>query len=87
MIDKYVKQIIRGCGEKANFIIILKWDKMKEAIERILSKCNEKHDLGGLYIKGLINGVELNIFTTGKILLKGIKNEDELKRFLEKILS
>ncbi len=83
---KYIKQIIKGCGEKANFIIILKWKHKDEALKKILEKCSEKQNMAGLYIKGKINGVELNMFATGKILIRGIEEEEELNKFLEGIL-
>ncbi|RLE52431.1 MAG: hypothetical protein DRJ26_04775 [Candidatus Methanomethylicota archaeon] len=85
MKSKYIKQIIKGCGEKVNFILILKWEHKDEALKKILEKCSEKQNMAGLYVKGLIDGIELNIFATGKILIRGIEDEEKLNKFLKEI--
>ncbi|MCS7368972.1 MAG: hypothetical protein NDF57_04620 [archaeon GBS-70-058] len=86
-MEKYVKQIIKACGKEADYVVVLKMDKVMEAIERLKSELKGLIDFGGLYMKGIFNGIELNIFRTGKILVKGIENEEDLKRILNKIFS
>ncbi|MEM2137340.1 MAG: hypothetical protein QXX09_05070 [Candidatus Methanomethylicia archaeon] len=85
MSQKYVKQIIRACGEKADYVIVLKMENMKEAIKRVEGKIQNKIDFGGLYLKGTYENIEINIFKTGKIMVKNISSEEELKKVLDKI--
>jgi|YelNatPaOPRAMG01_1025707.scaffolds.fasta_scaffold315544_1 TATA-box binding protein (TBP) (component of TFIID and TFIIIB) len=86
-MEKYVKQIIKACGKEADYIVVLKMDKTMEAMEKLKNELKEAMDFGGLYIKGKFNGTELNIFRTGKILVRGIESEEDLKRILNKIFS
>ncbi|HID16120.1 MAG TPA: hypothetical protein EYP16_04895 [Candidatus Atribacteria bacterium] len=87
MIKKYIKQITRGCGEKANFILTLKWETKNEAIKKILDKSSRSQNLGGLFIRAFIGKIEFNIYATGKILVKGAENENELNKLLKEIFT
>jgi len=87
VIKEYVKQITRGCGEKANFILTLKWETKNEAIKKILEKSSKSQNLGGLFIRALIENIEFNIYTTGKVLIKGIEDEDKLNNLLKEIFT
>ena len=60
MKSEYIRQIIKGCGREADYIIILKQKKREEAIEKIKEKMKKTNDLGGLYIRGYVEEVELN---------------------------
>ncbi|MCS7374551.1 MAG: hypothetical protein NDF56_06210 [archaeon GB-1845-036] len=84
-ISEYVKHIIRGCGKEADYIIILKINRLDECLKRIIGKMVEKENLGGFYIKGKIENVEVNVFKNGRLLVRGISGEGELERFLLKI--
>lgn len=87
MMDKYVKQIIKACGKNADYIVVLKMDAVMDAINRIKDKMNNLIDLGGLYMKGNFGDVEINVFRTGKILLRNVKDEERLRSILNKLFS
>ncbi|MCX8168783.1 MAG: hypothetical protein N3E39_00945 [Candidatus Methanomethylicia archaeon] len=85
MKDKYIKQIIKTCGKNVDYIIILKMNVINDVINNIKGKLDNLIDYGGLYLKGNFENVELNIFKTGKILVRNIENEERLKDFLNKL--
>jgi len=87
MREKYVKQIMKACGKEADYIVVLKMDSAIDAINKIKSRISNLIDLGGLYMKGKFEDIEVNIFKTGKILFKNIKDEERLKDVLDKLLS
>lgn len=85
-ISDYIHQINESCGKHRNFIIILKSNKKDEAIKKILSKTEEKIFDSPLFTKMKIKGKEVNIYKTGKILIKNIEEKEELEKFLKEIL-
>lgn len=87
MREKYVKQIMKACGKEADYIVVLKMDSAIDAINKIKSRISNLIDLGGLYMKGKFEDIEVSIFKTGKILFKNIKDEEKLKDVLDKLLS
>jgi len=87
MREKYVKQIMKACGKEADYIVVLKMDSAIDAINKIKSRISNLIDLGGLYMKGKFEDIEVSIFKTGKILFKNVKDEEKLKDVLDKLLS
>ena len=86
-LDRYVSRIEEACGEKGDYIVILRYDKQREALERILSRCKVEKTISDVMIKANYRGLSLTLFTTGKILLKGVKDRVEAERFLMELLS
>ncbi|MEM3406677.1 MAG: hypothetical protein QW806_03660 [Nitrososphaerota archaeon] len=86
-IEDYVYQINESCGKRRNFIILLRSNKKDEAIKKILSKTEEKIFDSLLFTKIKIKGKEVNIYRTGKVLIKNIEGKEELEKFLKEILT
>jgi len=86
-LDKYVSRIEEACGEKGDYIVILRYDKQREALKKILSRCEVEKTISGIMIKAAYQELSLTLFTTGKILLKGVKDRAEAERFLTELLS
>lgn len=85
-IEDYIYQINESCGKHRNFIILLRSNKKDEAIKKILSKTEEKIFDSLLFTKIKIKGKEVNIYRTGKVLIKNIEGKEELEKFLKEIL-
>ncbi len=86
-ISDYVSQINESCGKHRNFIVILRSNKKDEAIKKILSKTEEKIFDSPLFTKIKIKNKEVNIYRTGKILIKNMEGKEELENFLKEILA
>ncbi|HDI53010.1 MAG TPA: hypothetical protein ENF89_02535 [Candidatus Bathyarchaeota archaeon] len=86
-LDRYVSRIEEACGERGDYIVILRYDKQREALERILSRCEVEKTISGIMIKAAYRGLSLTLFTTGKILLKGVRDRVEAERTLMELLS
>jgi ribonuclease HIII len=86
IIKDYIHQINESCGKHRNFIVILRSNKKDEAIRKILLKTEEKIFDSPLFTKIKIKNKEVNIYRTGKILIKNMEGKEELEKFLEEIL-
>jgi hypothetical protein len=86
-LNDYVSQIEEACGEEGDYVIILRYIKRREAMDKILSRCKVERTVSGVMVKASYKGRELSLFTTGKILLKGIEEREEVERLLEELLS
>ena len=87
MLNEYVSRIEEACGEQKDFIVILKYAKRKEAMKRILEKCEIGSTLSGVLTKGRYKDKELSVFRTGKLILKGLKERKEAEEILQELLA
>ncbi len=87
MINRYVSRVEQACGEGREFIAILKQGKRKEALEKILSKCRVKRSISGVMAICEYKGKEISVFNIGKLVLKGVKGEDEALSVLKELLT
>ncbi len=78
---KYIKKIEKLCGEKKGFMVLFKDELYEEALFPVYKKLNISN------IKPLVrvkkDGLEINIFKTGKIIVKGLDDEGDLWRLLD----
>lgn len=88
MIEEYVSRIEEACGEgqERDFIIILKYAKREEAMEKILAKCKVDRTLSGVLVMGRYNDTAVSIFRTGKLIIKGLEKRGEAEDILNELL-
>lgn len=87
ILNEYVSRIEEACGEEGDYVIVLRYDKRGEGLERILSRCMVERTVFGVMTRASYKGRSLTLFATGKILLKGIKDRVEAERLLEELLA
>ena len=75
-----------GEGEEKDFIVILKYAKREEAMEKILEKCKVERTLSGVLTKGRYKDKEVSVFRTGKLIIKGLEERREAEEILEELL-
>lgn len=88
MLKEYVSRIEEACGDgkERDFIVILKYAKREEAMEKILAKCKVDKTLSGVLVIGRYNDKEVSIFRTGRLILKGLKKRGEAENILNELL-
>ena len=79
-------QIIEPCGEGKNLVAITKPSKREEVIEKVVSNLDKIAMKSNVFVKGYYRGIEIVIYTSGKIMLKNIRNREEGEEILEKLL-
>lgn len=86
MSEKYISRIEEACGEGKEFIIILKHDKMNEAISQILAKVSVEQSVAGVLTKAKYKDKQVSIFRTGKLVIREFHGKEEAENFLKKLL-
>ena len=83
MYQKYVDSVVESCKKDNSYVIMLKWNTIDEAYERISQKGILIQKIGNMVEKFQIDDVKLSFYKTGKILLSGVK---DIEKFLAKVL-
>lgn len=86
MIKEYVKSIEPVCGDEKEFIVILNYEKQKEAVKKIIGKGKILSTIAGILTKLQYENKELKI-TGNKILIKNVQSVDEVKELLNKLFT
>ena len=84
-VEKYVKHLEQQCGPEPSTIVVLKWEKRKEALDKILAKLENKRTIGGMLVKATYKGVKVSVYMSGKLLLEGTE-EKEARSLLSELL-
>ena len=82
-MHKYVRKIEKLCGEKEGFMVLFRDELVEEVLSILYKNLNITRVKPLVRVK--INGYEVNIFKTGKMIIKGISDEETLWNLLNGI--
>jgi hypothetical protein len=85
-IEDYVARIEETCGEERDFIVILKYDKKEEAINKILKKAKIEKSISTIIFELSFKGVSFRLYGTGKAIFRNIKDKNVLQSVLTDLL-
>ena len=85
-VDDYVARIEGTCGEEKSVIVTFKYDKKDEAIAKISHKATLKSSIAGIITEFVFQDVSFRVFSSGKVIFKGIKNKQALQELLSALL-
>lgn len=85
-IDDYVAQIEGTCGEEKDVIVVFKYDKKEEVINRIRERATLKNSLSGIIFNMSFQGVPFRVYSSGKAIFRSIKNREDLNKLLSDLL-
>jgi len=86
-LNKYVARIEEACGENKDFIVVLKYDLLNEAINKILKKATLINSISNIIFDLKFQNTSLRLYRNGKIIIKKLRNKEEAKMLLENLLS
>ncbi|MDI6806103.1 MAG: hypothetical protein QMD20_05525 [Candidatus Bathyarchaeia archaeon] len=86
-IEDYVARIEETCGEEKDFIVILKYDKREEAINKILKKARVEKSISSIIFELSFKSVSFRLYGTGKAIFRNIKEKNVLLSILTDLLS
>ena len=86
IIDDFVARIEGTCGEEKDVIVVFKYEKKEEAINRIKSKATLVNSLSGIILNLTYEGVSFRVYTSGKAIFRSIKNREQLNKLLSDLL-
>ncbi|MCK4895760.1 MAG: hypothetical protein KAS47_03070 [Candidatus Heimdallarchaeota archaeon] len=84
LYQKYVQTFIDSCKKDNSFVVMLKWNTIEEAHEKIKQKCILIQTVGNLIEKYQFGKTFLSYYKTGKIMLTEV---DHIETLLEKLFS
>jgi len=83
LLQEYVGRIYKACG--GEIVAILKYAKQKEAVKKILEKCNVERTITEALTTGTYKGKEFSLSMTGQLILKGVEDESEAEEILKEL--
>ena len=86
MYEDFISKIEKLCGPTNDFLIVVKYDVRDRLIDNILSRAEKIEFSSQLMWRIIFNGRRMNIFRTGKIIIKDV-SEEELSSILDEIFS
>ncbi|MGB9756673.1 MAG: hypothetical protein ACPLVJ_02695 [Candidatus Bathyarchaeales archaeon] len=85
-IEDYVARIEETCGEERAFIVILKYEKKEEAINKILKKAKMEKSISSIIFELTFKGVSFRLYGTGKAIFRNLKDKTALESVLTDLL-
>jgi hypothetical protein len=85
-VGDYVARIEGTCGAESDVIVVLKFDKKDQAINKILSKATLKSKVAGMIYDFSFQEYSFRVYASGKIIFRGIKNKQALNELLASLL-
>ncbi len=85
-IKDYIARIDGTCGKEKDVIVTFKYEKKDEAIRRILEKATMKRSIAGIISELSYKNYSFRMYGSGKVILRGIENKEELNNLLRQLL-
>ena len=85
-VEDYVARIEGTCGAEKDLIVIFKYGKRDEAIDKILKNAQLKNSLSGIIFELTFEKVSFRVYKSGKAIFRGINNREQLNEILAGIL-
>jgi TATA-box binding protein (TBP) (component of TFIID and TFIIIB) len=84
-VTDYIAKIEGICGAEKDIVVTLKLEKKDAAIANILKRSIVKKS-GGFMFELEFQGVTFRVFSSGRVVFRGIKNKKERNRLLAALL-
>ncbi len=85
-VEDYVARIEETCGEEKSAVVTFKYNKKDEAIAKIMKKAELKNSLSGIIFELFFQGTSFRMFSSGKVVFKGIKSKEAVHDILAALL-
>ncbi len=84
--DDYIARIEGTCGAESDIIVVLKYEKKDQALEKILKKATLKNTIAGMIYDLRLEEYSFRFYASGKIIFRGIQNKQTLNKILAELL-
>ncbi|MEM3695979.1 MAG: hypothetical protein QXQ94_00540 [Candidatus Bathyarchaeia archaeon] len=85
-VEDYVARIEETCGEERDFIVILKYERKEEAINKILKRAKIEKSISSIIFELTFKGVSFRLYGTGKAIFRNLKDKNVLQSILSDLL-
>ncbi|MEM2912227.1 MAG: hypothetical protein QXM52_04750 [Candidatus Bathyarchaeia archaeon] len=86
-IEDYVARIEEACGAERDFIVLFKYDKKNEVVDKMLRKARVEKAVAGIIFDLTFKHFSFRLYGTGKAIFKKVKDKEELHKVLVDLLS
>jgi len=76
--QQYVSSIVESCTKDQSYVIMLKWDAVKEVQSKLQKNCELIQQIGGIIEKYQFKDVKISFYKTGKLMLTNVNQIDTL---------
>jgi hypothetical protein len=85
-VKDFVASVGGICGAGSEVIVNLKPEHAEAAMALIKRRCKPVKAVGCFMFELCFEGITFRLFTSGKLIFRGVKNRDELDGLLAKLL-
>jgi hypothetical protein len=85
-IEDYVARVDGTCGKEKDVIVTFKYDKKNDAIKRILERATLKKSIAGIVSELSYKDYSFRLYGSGKVIMRGLENKEELNSLLSQLL-
>jgi ribonuclease HIII len=85
-LEDYVVQVEGTCGAEKDVIVVFRYEKKDEIVDRILKKSKLKNKIAGIIFELDFNNTSFRLYSSGKAIFRSVKNREELNKLLRELL-
>lgn len=85
-LDDYVARVEGTCGKEKDVIVMFKYGKKDEAVQKILRKATVKKSIAGIVFELAFKNYSFRLYGSGKAIVRGLENKEELNALLSALL-
>ena len=85
-VADYIVRIEGTCGAESDIIVVIKFDKKDQALEKILKKATLKNKIADIIYDLTYGEYSFRFYANGKIIFRGITNKQTLNKILDDLL-
>jgi hypothetical protein len=87
IVENYVVRTEGTCGEKKDVIVIFKYEKKDEAINKILGKAKLEKSFAGIVFELTFKNISFRLYGSGKAIFRSLRDKQQLTAILAELLS
>jgi hypothetical protein len=85
-VDDYVSRTEGTCGKEKDVIVTFKYEKRDEAVEKIRERATLKKSLADIIFELEYKNHSFRLYSSGKVIFRGLQSKDELNSILSALL-
>jgi len=85
-VSNYISRIEGTCGAESDIVVVVKFDKKDQVLEKILKKANLKNKIAEIIYDLTYETYSFRFYANGKIIFRGIKDKQTLNKILDNLL-
>ncbi len=82
-----LETVEKHCGETDTYSVYVRREAWEGLRDTVVSKLENPRRIGKVFTKGLYKGYEVSVFENGRIVVSGVRDEEELVSVLSELFS